>query len=229
VGVSATTDDSYIGRLNFLRQVARQTGILIASLLAVLAVGVAYRFLFDPTDKRDVATFLRSGLQSAGVALTVLAVQMGFASGARSRLGSVLRRLPLAGELVVRAAVMAAAVIVVNLTLQVSALLGTYHLHSLTPLWLNVTLSRVVLIGFGFSLVVGVVTETRRLIDGALLPSVVLRTYHRPVCQHLIVMSLDIANSTGLAEAMGELRVRDLITRFFSNRSATMAARCTRM
>jgi adenylate cyclase len=28
-------------------------------------------------------------------------------------------------------------------------------------------------------------------------------------------MSLDIANSTGLAEAMGELRVHDLITRFF--------------
>jgi hypothetical protein len=107
-----------IGRLNFVRQAARQTGILIASLLAGLAVGVAYRFLFDPTDKRDVATFLRSGLQNAGVALTVLAVQTGFASGARSQFGSVLRRLPLAGELVVRAAVMAVAVIVVNLTLQ---------------------------------------------------------------------------------------------------------------
>ena len=107
-----------IGRLNFVRQAARQIGILIASLLAGLAIGVAYRFLFDPTDKRDVATFLRSGLQNAGVALTVLAVQMGFASGARSQFGSVPRRLPLAGELVVRAAVMAVAVIVVNLTLQ---------------------------------------------------------------------------------------------------------------
>ena len=71
------------------------------------------------------------------------------------------------------------------------------------------------MIGFGFSLVVGVVTETRRLIGGALLTSVVLGTHHRPVCQHLIVMSLDIANSTRLAETMGELRVHDLITRFF--------------
>jgi adenylate cyclase len=59
------------------------------------------------------------------------------------------------------------------------------------------------------------VTETRRLIGGALLTSVVLRTYHRPVRQQLIVMFLDIAHSTGLAEAMGELRVHDLITRFF--------------
>ena len=57
-------------------------------------------------------------------------------------------------------------------------------------------------------------TETRRLPGGALLTSVVLGTYHRPVRQQLIVMFFDIAHSTGLAEAMGELR-HDLITRFF--------------
>ena len=161
--------------------------------------------------------------------MTVLAVQMGFASGARSQLGSVLRRLPLAGELVVRAAVIAAAVIVVNLTLQFLLYCQPYNLHSLTPLWLTVTLPRVVLIGFGFSLVVGVVTETRRRIGGALLTGVVLGTHHRPVCQHLIVTSLDTANSTGLAEAMGELGCTTPSRVSFSNRSATMAARCTRM
>ena len=207
--------DSDIGRSHFLRQVARQIGILIASLLAGFAVGVAYRFLFDPAGERDPANFFRSGLQGAGVALAVLAVQMGFASGAPSRLGSALRRLPLAGELVVRAVVMAAVVIVVSLTLQFLLDWQRYHLDWLSPLWLTVTLPRVVLIGFGFSLVVGVVTETRRLIGGALLTSVVLGTYHRPVRQQLIVMFLDIAHSTGLAEAMGELRVHDLITRFF--------------
>ena len=215
VEVSASGGDSDIGRSHFLRQAARQIGILIASLLAGFAVGVAYRFLFDPAAERDPANFLRSGLQGAGVALAVLAVQMGFASGARSRLGSALRRLPLAGELVVRAVVMAAVVIVVSLTLQFLLYWQRYHLDWLTPLWLTVTLPRVVLIGFGFSLVVGVVTETRRLIGGALLTSVVLGTYHRPVRQQLIVMFLDIAHSTGLAEAMGELRVHDLITRFF--------------
>ena len=213
--VEVSASDSDIGRSHFLRQAARQIGILIASLLAGFAVGVAYRFLFDPAAERDPANFFRSGLQGAGVALAVLAVQMGFASGARSRLGSALRRLPLAGELVVRAVVMAAVVIVVSLTLQFLLYWQRYHLDWLTPLWLTVTLPRVVLIGFGFSLVVGVVTETRRLIGGALLTSVVLGTYHRPVRQQLIVMFLDIAHSTGLAEAMGELRVHDLITRFF--------------
>ena len=164
--------------------------------------------------------------------MAVLAVQIGFASGAHYRLGSTLRRLPLPGELVVRAVVMAAVVIVVNLTMQFLLYWQSYRLDWLTTLWLTVTLPRVVLIAFGFSLVVGIVTETRRLIGGALLTSVVLGTYHRPVRQQLIVMFLDIAHSTGLAEAMGELRVHDLITRFFlisTDRSMTMAARCTPM
>jgi hypothetical protein len=197
------------------RRTARQPGLLVASLFAGFAVGVAYRFLFDPAVERDLINFVRSGLQGAGVALAVLAVQIGFASGARSRLGSALRGLPLPGELVVRAVVMAALVIVVSLTLQFLLYWRPDHLDWLTPLWLTVTLPRVVLIAFGFSLVVGIVTEMRRLIGGALLTSVLLGTYHRPVRQQLIVMFLDIAHSTGLAEAMGELRVHDLITRFF--------------
>ena len=111
---------------------------------------------------------------------------------------------------------MAAVVIVVSLTLQFLLYWQRYHLDWLTPLWLTVTLTRVVLIGFG--ILRGRRRrdpETRRLIGGALPTSVVLGTYHRPVRQQLIVMFLDIAHSTGLAEAMGELRVHDLITRFF--------------
>jgi adenylate cyclase len=48
-----------------------------------------------------------------------------------------------------------------------------------------------------------------------MLTSVVLGTYHRPAREQRIVMFLDIAGSTRLAEEMGELRVHDLITRFF--------------
>src|SRR3984957_2765987 len=75
-------------------QAARQPGLLVASLFAGFAVGIAYRFLFDPAVERDLINFVRSGLQGAGVALAVLAVQIGFASGAQYRLGSTLRRLP---------------------------------------------------------------------------------------------------------------------------------------
>jgi hypothetical protein len=55
--VSASFADSDIGRSKFLRQAARRTGILIVSLLGGLAVGAAYRFLFDPADERGLAKF----------------------------------------------------------------------------------------------------------------------------------------------------------------------------
>ena len=92
--VSASSSDSDIGRSHFLRQAARQIGILIASLLAGLAVRVAYRFLFDPAAEPGPTNFFRSRLQGARSPLAVLAVEMGFASGARSSSSSTLRRLP---------------------------------------------------------------------------------------------------------------------------------------
>ena len=73
----------------------------------------------------------------------------------------------------------------------------------------------IVAIGLAISLTVGVVTETARLIGGPLLTTIVLGTYHRPVREQLIVMFLDLTDSTPLAEELGELRVHDLITRFF--------------
>jgi hypothetical protein len=53
------------------------------------------------------------------------------------------------------------------------------------------TLPWIVAIGLTISLMVGVVTETVRLIGGPLLASIVLGTYHRPVREQLIVMFLD--------------------------------------
>jgi adenylate cyclase len=76
-------------------------------------------------------------------------------------------------------------------------------------------LPRIIAIGFAISLVAGVITETERLISGPVLTSIVLGTYHRPAREQRIVMFLDIAGLTRLAEEMGELRVHDLITRFF--------------
>ena len=188
---------------------------MAAALVAGFAVGVAYRATFDPPDERTLANFLRSGFHGVGLALIVWTVQIGFASGARSRLGAALRRLPLAGEVVVRALVMTAALIVVGFSLQFVLYAEPYRLEWLTRTWLTVNLPRIVLIGFGLSLVIGVFVETQRLIGDELLTSVLLGTYHRPTRRRLIVMFLDLANSTRLAEAMGELRVHDLITRFF--------------
>ena len=169
--------------------------------------GLAYRFLLDEPAERDLANFLRSGLHGVGLFLTVWAVQT--ATGARSPLGAALRRLPLAADVILRALVMTAALTVVGASLQ----LVLYR--SVGESWLTLDLPMIVAASFAFSIVVGVMTEIRRLIGGALLTSVLLGTYHRPTRRRLIVMFLDLANSTRLAEAMGELRVHDLITRFF--------------
>lgn len=90
-----------------------------------------------------------------------------------------------------------------------------YGLNALSATWFKATLPWIVAVGLTMSLTMGVVIETVRLIDRPLLASVMLGTYHRPVREQLIVMFLDLAGSTSLAEKLGELRVHDLITRFF--------------
>ena len=119
--------DPGIGRSIFLRQAARQWGFLAASLVGGFAVGVAYRILFDPAAEATFANFLRSGIYFAGLALVVWIVQTGFASRGRSRLGAALRRLPLAGEVVVRALVLTAALIVVGFSTQIALYAEPYR------------------------------------------------------------------------------------------------------
>jgi hypothetical protein len=203
------------GRSMFPRRVLRRPGFLAASLLLGFVVGLAYRSIFDEADSRDLANYLRSGVHGVGIAWAGWAVQTGFATSARSRLGAMLRRMPLAAELVIRALVMTAALILTGFTLQLLLYPEIRQLAILTRQWAPVTLPRIVVIGFAISLLLGMVTEAGRLIGGPMLASVVLGTYHRPTRRRLIVMFLDLAHSTRLAEAMGELRVHDLITRFF--------------
>jgi class 3 adenylate cyclase len=69
--------------------------------------------------------------------------------------------------------------------------------------------------GLAITLIYGALSEAVHMIGGPMLASIALGTYRRPTRTQLIVMFLDIADSTRLAEDMGELRVHDLITRFF--------------
>ena len=184
-------------------------------MLGGFAVGLAYRALLDEPDQATLANYARSGLHGAGVGLTVWLVQTGFVSAARSALGAAMRRMPLVAEVLLKSLAMTAALVAVGLALQAALYAEPYQLHWLTRHWLTTELPRIVVIGFGLSVIVGALAETRRLIGGAMLASVLLGTYQRPVRQQRIVMFLDLANSTRLAERMGELRVHDLITQFF--------------
>jgi class 3 adenylate cyclase len=198
----------------FLRRAAQHRGILAAFLISGF-LGIAYRHLFNPVAERDLGNYLRSGLHGVGIALAVWAMQTGFASTARSPFGAALRRLPVAGEVLIRSLMMTAVLVVTGVSLQFVLYAEPLGLHWFTVDWFAITLPRIVAIGFAISLLVRAVTEAGRLIGGPMLTSVVLGTYHRPAREQQIVMFLDIAGSTRLAEELGELRVHDLITRFF--------------
>jgi class 3 adenylate cyclase len=179
------------------------------------AGGIAFRALIDDPAERDVANFVRSGLHGGGVALAGWLVQIGFASNARSSLGAALRRSPVWAEVLFRSVVMTVTLIIVTVVLQLALYAEPYRLRWASPHWYKTTLPLIIAIYFALSLVLGVITETARLIGGPVLKTIALGTYLRPAREQLIVMFLDIAGSTRLAEELGELRVHDLITRFF--------------
>ena len=188
-----------------------------ASVILVVGfiVGVGLRLSIDDAAERDLANFVRSGLHGSGIAFAGWIVQGYFAAKAHSSVGAALRRMTLLAEVLVRSLVMTVVIVIVGLSLQIALYAESLQLHWLTVHWFKTTLPWIVAIGLTISLLVGIVTETVRLIGGPLLASIVLGTYHRPVREQLIVMFLDLADSTPLAEKLGELRVHDLITRFF--------------
>ncbi|MBV8506575.1 MAG: adenylate/guanylate cyclase domain-containing protein, partial [Alphaproteobacteria bacterium] len=147
-----------------------------------------------------------------GLTFAGWAVHLAFAAVPRSRLGSVLRRLPLSAEFVIKALTMTAVLTTVAIGLEF-----VLYPFPVSRRWLADELPRILGIGFSASLFVGAIFEFRRMIGGRVLGSFLLGTYHRPRREQRIVMFLDIADSTALAERLGELRVHDLITRFFSD------------
>jgi adenylate cyclase len=190
-------------------------GPMSVILVVGFLVGVGLRFYIDDVAERDLANYVRSGLHGSGIAFAGWIVQGSLAAKAHSSIAAALRRMPLLAEVLVRSLIMTVVIVTVGLSLQVVLYTDSLQLHWLTVHWFKTTLPWIVAIGLTISLMVGVVTETARLIGGPLLASIVLGTFRRPVREQLIVMFLDLADSTRLAEELGELRVHDLITRFF--------------
>jgi len=178
--------------------------------MAAVTIGVAYRYLFDPLDEQTVPFYIRSCIHAVGLTFAGWAVHLTFAAVPRSRLGGVLRRLPLSAEFAIKALTMTAVLTTVAIGLEF-----VLYPFPLSRRWLADELPRIVVIGFSASLFVGAIFEFRRMIGGRVLGSFLFGTYHRPRREQRIVMFLDIADSTALAEQLGEVRVHDLITRFF--------------
>jgi class 3 adenylate cyclase len=178
---------------------------IILAVVGLLA-GCAYRYFADDSSEATLANYLRSGIHGMGVALAGWAVQLYFTS----RSSEWVRRWPLVVEIVVQSVVMAIVVATVAMGLQ-AALYG----NRTSTTWLIDDFPRIVGVAFAMSVVIGAVFELTRLVGSRILLNFILGRYRRPTREQRVLLFLDIAGSTSLAESMGELRMHQLLTRFF--------------
>ena len=174
--------------------------------LVGLLMGMGYRYFADLAIEATPANYLRSGLHGVGVTLAGWGVHLYFTS----RRSEWVSRWPLLTDLAVRSATMAFAVAVVALGLE-AVLYG----HRIEAHWLFDTFPRIVGLCFFALLLAGAAYELIRLVGSRVLFNVALGRYRNPTREARVLMFLDLAGSTSLAEAMGELRVQNLLTRFF--------------
>jgi len=171
-----------------------------------LAFGVVYRYLFDLPNEANFANYLRSSVHAAFIVLAAWAVHLYFTS----RSSAWVRRWPLLVELIISSVATAVAVAAVTVALE-----AIIYPQGVDRRWLVNDLPFIVALTFAFSIVIGAVYELIRLIGGRVLVNALIGRYRRPIREERALMFLDLAGSTRLAEQMGELRVQDLLTRFF--------------
>ncbi len=186
-----------------MRQATTSTIVLIVT---GFLIGSAYRAVFDTGDVPSVAMFVRSGLHGAGLTLTIWVAHLYFTS----RSSVWLTRWPLALELGFRSVVMAVLVASVASFLQL-----VLYDEAFPRDWFRNDLPRIMAVSFVMSLVIVGAYELTRLIGGRVLFNFLIGRYRRPVREERVLLFLDLAGSTTLAEQMGEVRLQDLLTRFF--------------
>jgi class 3 adenylate cyclase len=176
--------------------------------LAIIGLlgGIAYRYFIDDPIEATLPYYLRSSLHGMGITLACWGVHLYFTL----RRSEWISRWPLLMDLAVRSAAMAVVVASAALVLQV-----TLYWESIKTKWLIEQFPIVVAFSFFASLLIMSAFELTRLIGSRVLFNIALGRYRRPVREARVLMFLDLAGSTSLAEAMGELRVQGLLTRFF--------------
>ena len=171
-----------------------------------LVAGGIYRYFADDPGEATLANYLRSSLHGMGVALSGWAVHLYFTS----RGSGWVTKWPLVIELLVKSVIMAVVVAAVAMGLQ-AALYG----NRIEPAWLGASFPLIVGIAFVMSMLISSAYELIRLVGGRVLLSVMLGRYRRPTREERVLLFLDLVGSTSLAESMGELRIQELLTRFF--------------
>jgi class 3 adenylate cyclase len=171
-----------------------------------LAFGIVYRYFLDEPSEASVANYLRSGVHGISVALVAWGANRYF----NLRASTWLRTWPLLAEIALRAFVMATAIAGVIAGLQV-----VIYDRPLSVTWLSDDFPKILAMSFVLSVVGSAIYELVRLIGGRVLLNVILGRYRHPIREDRVMMFLDLTGSTSLAEALGEVRMQDLLTRFF--------------
>ena len=196
------------------------TPVIVLTLVGFLFGGL-YRYFFDPPVEETIGYYIRSCVHGAALTLSAWAVHLYFTS----RSSAWVRRWPLAVELIIRSLAMAVVVATVAISLEVILYgYGRGRGGRIALLWLVDDLPRIVGACFVLSILVAIVYELTRLIGIRVLFNVLLGRYRRPTREQRVLLFLDLAGSTTLAEKMGELRVQDLLTRFFYDIDAAITA-----
>ena len=186
-----------------MRRVIRPTVYL--AILGQLG-GIVYRYFIDDPIERTPPYYLRSSLHGMGITLAAWGVHLYFTS----RRSAWISKWPLLMDLAVRSATMAIVVASAALVLQVML-----YWEWIETKWLIEKFPIAVAFSFFASLLVLSTFELTRLVGSRVLFNIALGRYRSPVREARVLMFLDLAGSTSLAEAMGELRVQGLLTRFF--------------
>jgi class 3 adenylate cyclase len=179
--------------------------IIVVTLIGFI-VGLLYRVVFDTGDEPSVANHLRSGFHGAGIAFAAWATHLYFTS----RSSAWLTQWPLAIELAARTIAMAAVVAGVASTLQI-----VVYDEPIPHGWFRHDFPKIMAISFAMSVIINGAYELARLIGAKVLFNFLIGRYRRPIREERVLLFLDLAGSTSLAEEMGEVRVQDLLTRFF--------------
>ncbi|GKQ52670.1 adenylate/guanylate cyclase domain-containing protein [Bradyrhizobium sp. Ce-3] len=180
------------------------TPVIVLAVFGLL-VGGLFRYAFDESNEASVANYLRSAVDGAALTLIVWATHLYLAAR-----GGWLRRQPLIVELVVRSVILAVIVAIAAIVLEV-VLYG----HGVEAKWIRETFFKIIGVGLLLSIPITTIYELVRMIGGHTLLSIVLGRYRQPVREQRVLLFLDLVSSTTLAETMGELRVQELLTRFF--------------
>jgi len=127
-------------------------------------------------------------------------------------MGAPLRRLPLTALLLLSS--------VIWLAIILFGLQAGPMLHGVEPYgdeYSSTTLTQDLIFAFMISFVFNAAVRVRNLVGPRVLSNFLLGRYYQPLIEQRIFMFLDMADSTRLAEEMGDLKVQALIKRFFQD------------